>query len=693
MQARYSLRFENGERRGETIPISGSVFTVGRRPGNSAQLSDASVSGRHAEFVVESDGVLVRDLGSTNGTKVDGERIESRKLVHGDEVLLGSVKVTLLEVDRAAPGAPAGELGGGDELELEYDEPTKPSAAAVPAARTSSAPAREVPRSEPIEPPVAAPIPAQPAPTADAVRTISADKVARSGKRSMLGVALLAVAALGGGAAWFFLQPKGGEEVRSARAVEPVSGNLLEQGYSFEGDGAAWEADVAGPEAFDVERGARYSGESGLSAFVDGDKWALARSAAVKGSGTRVLTLRGMARVRDAARARVGLELLCSSGASATTLALGPALAAGGEFESFEFVATVPPSFDSVRAVLFAESSAASGGSIAFDDVALVPGGEAQASSVDEFQLVQHGPGAATLFKIDRSLFSDFHVRSDSGGIGVRGAISVAKDDAGFTLALAGEGRRTLSLRIDEPLYKGGLATTGSGGYRTHATEFTREGVSSVIAGSDRNQIRLAFETPLTLRGRTDSGGMRLELDLGAATKLRLQTSFLAERDEAQKLLRAAREAEKAGELGLAAATWLRLRDEVPFDAKALEEADAARTRIAEAGLAELRRLRGEVERARFFRLPELYRQCRRDALATATRYKGSEIENYARLVSVEIDRDFAALEADLARAERRRLEGIAGALDASASPKLAARVRDYLQGMAGATAPREEKK
>jgi pSer/pThr/pTyr-binding forkhead associated (FHA) protein len=124
MQARYSLRFENGERRGETIPISGSVFTVGRRPGNSAQLSDASVSGRHAEFVVESDGVLVRDLGSTNGTKVDGERIESRKLVHGDEVLLGSVKVTLLEVDRAAPGAPAGELGGGDELELEYDEPT-----------------------------------------------------------------------------------------------------------------------------------------------------------------------------------------------------------------------------------------------------------------------------------------------------------------------------------------------------------------------------------------------------------------------------------------------------------------------------------------------------------------------------------------------------------------------------------------
>ncbi len=692
MQARYSLRFENGERQGETIPISGSVFTVGRRPGNSAQLSDASVSGRHAEFVVESDGVVVRDLGSTNGTKIDGERIESRKLVHGDVVVLGSVKVTLLETDRAGSAAPAGELGGGDELELEYDEPAKPTPAAVPASRASSAPAREVPRPEPIEAPVAAPTLAQPASTADAVRTISADKVARSGKRSMLGAALLAAAALAGGAAWFFLQPKGDDEVRSARAVEPVAGNLLEQGYSFEGEGAEWEADVAGPEAFGVERGARFSGASGLSAFVEGDTWALSRSAAVKGSGLRVLTLRGMARVRDAARARVGLELVCTSGASATTLALGPALAASGEFESFEFVATVPASFDAVRAVVLADASAASGGSVAFDDISLVAGGDAQVSAIDEFQVVQHGAGAAALFKIDRTLFSDFHVRSDSGGLGARGSISASKDDAGFTLALAGEGRRTLSLRIDEPLFKGGLATTGSGGYRTHATEFTLEGVSSVIAGSDRNQIRLAFDAPLTLRGRTDSGGMRLELELGAVSKLRLQTSFLAERDEAQKLLRAARDAEKAGELGLAAATWLKLRDEVPFDAKALEEADAARTRIAEAGLTELRRLRGEVERARFFRLPDLYRQCRRDALATATRYKGSEVENYARLVSVEIDRDFAALEAELARAERRRLEGIAGALDASASPKLAARVRDYLQGMAGATAPREEK-
>lgn len=688
MQPRYSLRFENGERQGETLPISGSSFTIGRRPGNSAQVADASVSGRHAEFVVQPDGVLVRDLGSTNGTKLGSERISEHKLVHGDVVTLGNVRLTLLDLERGAAAAPAGG-GDPDELELEFDEPARPA--------STPPPAREVPRPEPSY--AAAPAPtfaapaAEPAPSStDSVRTISADKVAASGKRSALGLVALLVAVLGaGGAAWFFLQPTGEGETRTARAVEPVAGNLLERGFSFEGEGAEWDADPAGPEAFAAERGSRYSGEAGLGVFVDAEQWALARSAPVKGSGTRVLTLGGMARVRDSARGRVGLELSSSTGASSTTLAFGPALDASGEFARFEFRATVPAAFDLVRAVLLGESTAASGGAVDFDDVALVAGGEAQLAAIDEFQLVQHGASSAALFKIDRTLFSDLHVRADGGGLGAREALTVTKGDTGFALAFAGAGRRTLSLRIDEPLLKGGLATTGAGGYRAHATEFAREGVTSVIAGTGKDQVKLAFDAPLTLRGRADGSGMRLEGELAGGT-LRLQTSFLTERDEAAKLARAAREAEQKGELGLAAKNWLALRDDYPFDAKVLEEADAARTRIAEGGLAQLRRLRGEVERARFFRLGELYRQCRRDALAVAARYAGSEIENYARLLALEIDKDSAALEADLARSERARLEGIAGALESSASPQLARRVRDYLQGMAGAAQPREEK-
>ncbi|MFM7295662.1 MAG: hypothetical protein ACKO4Q_00330, partial [Planctomycetota bacterium] len=475
----------------------------------------------------------------TNGTKIGAERISEHKLVHGDVVTLGNVKLTLLDLERGA--SPAASSGGDpDELEPEFDEPARPA---------SPPPAREVPKREPAyaaapAAPAAAPVAEPVASSADSVRTISADKVAASGKRSALGLVALLVAVLGGGgAAWYFLQPAAEVETRSVRAVEAVAGNLLERGFSFEGEGAEWEADPAGPEAFGVERGSRHSGEAGLGVFVDAEQWALARSAAIKGSGTRVLTVSGMARVRDSARARVGLELASTSGASATTLAFGPALEASGDFARFEFRATVPGAFDLVRAVLLGESTAASGGSVDFDDVALVPGGEAQVAAIDEFQLVQHGGSALALFKIDRTLFSDFHVRAAEVGLGARESLAITKGDTGFALAVGGSGRRTLSLRIDEPLLKGGLATTGSGGYRAHATEFSREGVTSIVAGTGKDQVRLAFDAPLTLRGRAEGGGMRLEGEL-AGGALRLQTSFLVERDEAAKLARAAREAE-----------------------------------------------------------------------------------------------------------------------------------------------------
>jgi pSer/pThr/pTyr-binding forkhead associated (FHA) protein len=80
MQHRYSLRFESGERKGESIPITGAGLTVGRKPGNTLQILDNSVSGSHAELVIEPEGVLLRDTGSTNGTRVGTTRVIEQKL-------------------------------------------------------------------------------------------------------------------------------------------------------------------------------------------------------------------------------------------------------------------------------------------------------------------------------------------------------------------------------------------------------------------------------------------------------------------------------------------------------------------------------------------------------------------------------------------------------------------------------------
>jgi len=65
--------------------------TVGRIPENMLQIEDASVSSRHAEILFENNAWFIRDIGSTNGTFLNGAKIEHALLNHGDELRFGSV--------------------------------------------------------------------------------------------------------------------------------------------------------------------------------------------------------------------------------------------------------------------------------------------------------------------------------------------------------------------------------------------------------------------------------------------------------------------------------------------------------------------------------------------------------------------------------------------------------------------------
>ena len=76
MSTRFSLRFVSGDRAGEVYGLNGPRVTVGRKPGNSLQIIDGSVSGTHAELLIDAGGVVLRDRNSTNGTKVSGVAIE-----------------------------------------------------------------------------------------------------------------------------------------------------------------------------------------------------------------------------------------------------------------------------------------------------------------------------------------------------------------------------------------------------------------------------------------------------------------------------------------------------------------------------------------------------------------------------------------------------------------------------------------
>jgi hypothetical protein len=81
-----------GLKPGDEFAVLGEM-TLGRDGGNGIVLADPSVSGRHAAIVRIRDGWRLTDLGSTNGTLINGKSVDGRgvQLVGGEQVALGSV--------------------------------------------------------------------------------------------------------------------------------------------------------------------------------------------------------------------------------------------------------------------------------------------------------------------------------------------------------------------------------------------------------------------------------------------------------------------------------------------------------------------------------------------------------------------------------------------------------------------------
>jgi Protein of unknown function (DUF3662)/FHA domain len=76
---------------GTRVPLGGKVAVLGRMPDCAVIVTDANVSRRHAEVRPVGTGFVVADLGSTNGTKVNGALIDGeRPLRDGDVISLGT---------------------------------------------------------------------------------------------------------------------------------------------------------------------------------------------------------------------------------------------------------------------------------------------------------------------------------------------------------------------------------------------------------------------------------------------------------------------------------------------------------------------------------------------------------------------------------------------------------------------------
>lgn len=122
------LKIISGDSAGVSYEIGSGSYRVGRTDANSIRLPDGSVSSAHAEVSLDSAGnLIVRDLGSTNGTFVNGQRVREALIQPGQGLRIGNLEL-MFENTAAAPV----EMAAAMPLPINLPPPPIPRSAAPP---------------------------------------------------------------------------------------------------------------------------------------------------------------------------------------------------------------------------------------------------------------------------------------------------------------------------------------------------------------------------------------------------------------------------------------------------------------------------------------------------------------------------------------------------------------------------------
>src|SRR6476469_3975948 len=102
----WALRFISGKYQGGEFPLKmNRQVTIGRSSELDMVLVEDMVSRKHAKITVGPGKVLIEDLGSTNGTFVNGEKIRQARLKEGDRILIGTSILKLVQHQGAVAAA------------------------------------------------------------------------------------------------------------------------------------------------------------------------------------------------------------------------------------------------------------------------------------------------------------------------------------------------------------------------------------------------------------------------------------------------------------------------------------------------------------------------------------------------------------------------------------------------------------
>jgi hypothetical protein len=434
MSSRFALRLVSGAQAGESIQIERSGVLIGRRPGNDLVLKDASVSGRHALVRLEGEQVVVEDLGSTNGTRVDGQKVERAEVTPGSSLKLGNIELELLvEGAAAAPEAPAAPVApaappaadGGFELELEDEisledpddvqlpaaspaprpvedapdmptlAPSKPlpsetqPAASMPAATPAAAPSAGAKPAPKPKGPSQAEIDAALAAEDGAALEVDLDAIERTRSGSKLGAILVGglLLAAGGAAGWLYFGPGAEDTADEAPTVAAIPDNRIGADFSFEVPYEEWTfSDAEGTsQSFDAARDYATSGRLGVGVELLAGGRATMLSEAFSVRPGQALEGRAQGLGSGQATARLGLLLESSKDDAPALWLLGPTTSGQAEDDDavdLDVLGSVPLGYDRVRLALLAAGPGGDVegepvGSAGFDDVVLLIEGAA----------------------------------------------------------------------------------------------------------------------------------------------------------------------------------------------------------------------------------------------------------------------------------------------------------------------------
>ena len=142
------------------IPLDKERITIGRKAQNDIQIENLAVSGEHACIVTILNDSFLEDLGSTNGTVVNGNQIKKHILQNNDVIEIGKYKMKYVMEAATAAAAPA--AAEDFEKTMVMRAPKAVAAAPKPAIPAAPAPVAPAPAAAP-KPAAAPPAPAAPA--------------------------------------------------------------------------------------------------------------------------------------------------------------------------------------------------------------------------------------------------------------------------------------------------------------------------------------------------------------------------------------------------------------------------------------------------------------------------------------------------------------------------------------------------